>query len=119
MYLFTQVFKENETIKTGGVKLRFKSASFSIDDGYTLLNFYAQRRRTLWQLLEEGKKWIIPMEATCSLNKLPALYNFQTGRGLVWILSCLEPLGNQLFSTYLTFSTRRDIRFQRLLFASL
>ena len=82
MYLFTQVCKENEIIMTGGVKLRFKSASFSIDDGYTLLNFYAQRRRTLWQLLEEGKKWIIPMGATCSLNKLPALYNFQTGRGL-------------------------------------
>ena len=40
---------------TGGVKLRFKSASFSIDDGFTSLNFYAERRRTLWQLLEEGK----------------------------------------------------------------
>ena len=39
MYLFTQVFKENETIMTGGVKLRFKSTSYSIDDGFYIAEF--------------------------------------------------------------------------------
>ena len=93
----TQVFKENETIMTGGVKLRFKSVSYSVDDGFYIENFYAQRRRTLWQLLEEGKNGLCRCRLR-SLNKLPELYNFQTARG-----SGLEPVGNQrLFSTYLT-----------------
>ena len=84
MYLFIQVFKENETIMTGGVKLRFKSASFSIDDGLYIAEFLCPKKTNIVAAIGGRKKWIMPMQATCTLNKLPALYNFQTGRGLVW-----------------------------------
>ena len=42
MYLFTQVFKEHETIITRGVKLRFTTV-------FTLLNFCAQSFSQYWR----------------------------------------------------------------------
>ena len=63
IYLFTQVFKENETIMTGGVKLRFKSASFSIDDGLYIAEFLCPKKTNIVLAIAGRKKWIMPMQA--------------------------------------------------------
>ena len=68
---------------TGGVKLRFKSASYSVDDGLYIAEFLCPKKTNIVAAIG-GRKNGLCWCRLRSLNKLPALYNFQTGRGLVW-----------------------------------
>ena len=49
---------------TGGVKLRFKRASFSIDDGLYIAEFLCPKKTNIVAAIGGRKKWIMPMQAT-------------------------------------------------------
>ena len=73
----------SKTIMTRGVKLRFKSASFSID--FYIAEFVCSKQTNIVAAVG-GRKKMDSVDAGCvfGLNKLPVLYNFHSGRGLVW-----------------------------------
>ena len=49
---------------TGGGKLRFKSASYSVDDGLYIAEFSCPKKTNIVSAIGGRKKWIIRMQAT-------------------------------------------------------
>lgn len=48
---------------TGGVKLRFKSASYSVDDVFYPAEFLCPKKTNIVAAIGGRKKWIMPMQA--------------------------------------------------------